>query len=137
MTVIDWYTDTNLDHERFAGTVEGIASVAYAKTIINAQQTPIQFEPRDVRAAVISKEGQLEEVQGTSLTFCAFDDDASIPIAFAGLDTKSKWVGHFISCRRKNFEIGVGEGYAERIRAEDDKALAGFAYELYHNSLEH
>lgn len=149
LIVTDWIGQSDIDRnrKRFGARIEGIAGVVYAKEIINAKKERLSFGSVDLKEAVIDRAGILEpkiaeleigEQKGgsPSLTFCAFDDEAPVPIAFAGL-TKDAFISEFRDYRRRVFEIGVGENYSERVKFEDDRALAGFVYELYQNSFEH
>jgi hypothetical protein len=142
--VIDWYTDvagefTASTTDRFGTTLEGIASLEYATSIVNSQRTSIDDLIRHLKRAIIEKEGikTPEKTSGQALTFCAFDPDEPIPLGFVGFDSKSTFMGKFREYRRNCFEVGSGAGFSDRIPADVDGQLAAFAYEIWQNGLQH
>lgn len=92
--------------------------------------------------------------RGTSLTFCAFDEEtgADMPIPFVGTRETKDFVSILITYRRKYFERGVAEGYTDRqnqlelrfdssdpvtLSENQDNELGGFVYELLMNAYQH
>jgi hypothetical protein len=160
LTVVDWTPDSDpaRDRRRFGQTIEGLAGLIYSDEIKNIRAVPLELNREEVRWDIIDREGILEPScsRGSSLTFCAFDDDddaPSQPIALMGLETKEMFIPVFTRYRQTHFEIGVGADYSERIapdlfdHAEQgfngsaaidaDRVLAGFVFELFKNTLEH
>jgi hypothetical protein len=142
--VIDWYSDladefTATTTDRFATTLEGIASLEYATSIVNSQKASIDDLIRPLKRVVIEKEGikTPEKTSGQALTFCAFDPDEPVPLGFVGFDSKSTFMSKFREYRRNCFEVGTGAGFSDRVPAAVDAQLAAFAYEIWQNGFQH
>lgn len=141
LRVIDWTASPTIEHihERFGTTLEGLASLEFATEIVDAQKVNLGPHIHNLRFAAIEKNGirTPEKAGGKTLTFCAFDPELPTPLGFVGSEGKASFIRRLLGARKDFFEIGVGEGFSHRVAQSADHAVAGFAYELWQNGIQH
>jgi hypothetical protein len=138
--VVDWRTHSSSEPrpERFHETLEGLASLVFAESIIDSSGQKIEFDTHKLIQDVISNSGVLQaERGGKELTICAFDPECPVPLLFSGVSQQSQFSKELMGYRKEYLETGVGKTYSEDISKEDDLFFTQLLFELFQNSYEH
>jgi hypothetical protein len=143
LTVSDWYREwSDEDIEtHYRTSLVGIAAVLNSNRLTNDRGVDLP-DTRDALLERIGLAGGLLEPRnspqrGTSITFCAFDPDWSVPAALAGaLHQPEIFKGLLRKYRQKYFEVGRGVARNDFTEQAEDR-LGDFVFELYQNANEY